>query len=77
MEDELTKIFKGRRPQLFENGRRPLRKIMQPKTLTIKNNDCGTVPGYLVWLFVKMFLFYFLTIMVNSMLYILTVKNGD
>ena len=32
-----------------------LKKIMQPKTIKSKNNDCGTAPGNLVYkLFVKM-----------------------
>ena len=45
-------IFGNRRqPQFFEKGRRPSKKIMQPKTIKIKNNGCGTAPGNLVVLY--------------------------
>jgi hypothetical protein len=39
MEDNLNFFFKERRPQ---------NKIMQTKTIKIKNNGCGTAPGNLV-----------------------------
>ena len=47
MEDDLNLFEKGRRPNFFENRRRPKKK-MQPKTIKSKNNGCGTAPGNLV-----------------------------
>ena len=50
MEDDLNLFEKGRRPNFFENRRRPQKKIMQPKTIKSKNNGCGTAPGNLVFI---------------------------
>ena len=52
MEDDLNLFEKGRRHNFFEKRRRPQKKIMQPKTINIKNNGCGTAPDNLVSLFV-------------------------
>ena len=50
MEDDLNLFEKEDVLILFENRRRPQRKI-QPKTIKSKNNGCGTAPGNLVLTF--------------------------
>ena len=52
MEDDLNLFEKGRRPNFFENRRRPQQKKIQPKTIKSKNNGCGTAPGNLVCNFI-------------------------
>jgi hypothetical protein len=32
-------LVKGRRPNIFENGRQPKNKMIQPKTIKSKNNN--------------------------------------
>ena len=48
MEDDL--IFKKKEDDLnFLIMEDDLKKIVQPKTIKSKNNDCGTAPGNLVF----------------------------
>ena len=50
MEDNL--IFKKKEEDLiFLKMEDVLKNIVQPKTIKSKNNDCGTAPGNLVFIF--------------------------
>jgi hypothetical protein len=56
MEDNLNFFEKGRRPHFFGKiVRQPQNKIMQPKTIKSKNNCCGTAPGNLVLVYIRIF----------------------
>ena len=48
MEDDLNIIFLKEDNINFLKMKDNLNKIMQPKTIKSKNNDCGTAPGNLV-----------------------------
>ena len=48
MEDDLNYILKKEDDLNFLKMDDDLKKIMQPKTIKSKNNDCGTAPGNLV-----------------------------
>ena len=49
MEDDLTYFLKKEDDFNFLKMEDDLKKIMQRKTIKIKNNDCGTDPGNLVY----------------------------
>ena len=48
MEDDLNYFLKKEDDLYFLKMDDDLKKIMQPKTIKSKNNDCGTAPGNLV-----------------------------
>ena len=48
MEDDLNYFLKKEDDLNFLKMDDDLKKIMQPKTIKSKNNDCGTAPGNLV-----------------------------
>ena len=47
MEDDLNYFLKKEDDLNFLKMDDDLKKIMQPKTIKSKNNDCGTAPGNL------------------------------
>ena len=51
MEDDLNYFLKKEDDLNFLKMDDDLKKIMQPKTIKSKNNDCGTAPGNLVLIY--------------------------
>ena len=49
MEDDLNLFERGKRLNVFKNEN-DKKKIMQPKTIQIEDNGCGTAPGNLVFI---------------------------
>ena len=56
MEDDLNYFLKKEDDLNFLKMDDDLKKIMQPKTIKSKNNDCGTAPGNLVLSFFAQFI---------------------
>ena len=56
MEDDLNYFLKKEDNLNFLKMDDDLKKIMQPKTIKSKNNDCGTAPGNLVCIYSPRFI---------------------
>jgi hypothetical protein len=59
MEDDLNYFLKKEDDLNFLKMDDDLKKIMQPKTIKSKNNDCGTAPGNLVCIYSPRFIWIF------------------
>ena len=53
MEEDINYFLKKEDHLNFLKMDDDLKKIMQPKTINSKNNDCGTAPGNLVYIYMR------------------------